>query len=509
MNIIKTGEDKLLKLLEQSEYINVFNKNNKLEENKKIITTFINYSIIKFHLGEGINTSVVFDYIYEIVKSDYRMLKKVLRMTKKSKIKTDKTNILNYIIELFSVELKDEIKGNEYNDYSGFHIEYFFEILRKKQQNSEIKKKASKTLLKTDVRSHLKDYLREIGQGALSDEDRMILPEDYYYLDKDSMEKMLKKIKEISMKNGNFTTDLRTKGVQVKGVIPTGDIEDITNFLGSSLAYAKKSKKIFIKQIMEKEVLKFEKPSYIQDEKRHRFNLYLENSLTTQEQYKRVKGNVTIKYTNLQKILSTLLISDLSYIFSQISHWNLDIIYHFLPIVNLKKNTNNIQLIDVAELMGLISNFISYESFKEVYRFVRIGNEKLIFNTINYGDNLMINFHSIKKESENLVVEKSLERKKMAIGKNISLFMLITDDEKQAKKKKNEISGVLSKEIILRKGDLFFVIILNKMEKKIEFYKLTNNLMFSYISVGEYPIDDGFKKIRADFFKELLEGFGG
>lgn len=498
---LKTPELTLIKVLSKSVYFKAFGEMRKTEmgrtQTKKIMLILMNI-INSFNARQQrLNIIVLFELIYEIITNKYQIHLKIKRRThlRKHFIQADKSNLYNYIIDLIAQEpLKTKVQEKPTSFTSMIDLDLFFKKLTNYGASSKRQRRSHKIEFESKVKLK-KGFFKKFGQGYLLNHNGQNLPVDYYDFDKNKMKELFKKTKLVSLKDGKFSTDLSVNGTKINGITVTNKIDDFSNFLGSSLAYMSESPDFFVKQLLEKKIYKLEKPSVIQDEKKYRFNLFFVNGVDAQSCVTTSQGE--IKYFTIMKILSQLMISDLALIFSDIKHWNIDILYYYLPIISANSAKNNVDLIDMALLTSKIKDFVSFKDFTDIFTIIQTNTEKLCFNTINYGEGVLSNIDAIENRRNELLC--GTDDNKARLGQSFSLFFVVIKSENEKAKVKREIYTKF-KDSHEKVYILFFVKHEGGQDRII-----FENVSSDYSNEESYYLSEGFKRIRADFLEIIIK----
>lgn len=495
-----TREQELAEKLLNSRYLDEYINSIMERKKKESIKILVNYLVIKNSIGEHPCPAKVFDIIYINMFNVKKELRKISMLDLNIKVKSgkkDNLNIHNYIFYILDA-LKDEIKSEE-NYFWGvgtIDFEEFQNILNEQNIIPESNKKLDyiqrkKILNRNRTFSIKESFLKKkittmYYQGI--DKDELGAPPSYLLeVDEDELERIKKRIVDISLREGKFKTYNNLKGSKVENVSPTRDIEDFGDFLSSSLVTVKRNKTLFLKQLLEREILKIEKPLKVQSKKRFKIDFYLENTSKAQKKIRIDKLDEDKKIIYFSKILSILYLMDFSYIFSSIEHWNLDITYNYIPIMKNSNLNENFYVVDVKKIMSSLKKFVDVDDFSDLYGLERRNFNKFIINTINHGRDITQNIEGLKDKQLQYIEDRDGNNKGL---KELSIIFILGDNKSEIESKKYDLEKC--KELKNR-----YIFALN-IEKEV--------ILFNG---KEYKLKNSYSNLRVDFLNELIAFFGG
>lgn len=483
-------EKELFYQLKNSRYIQKYSEHLADNKKKQCLKILITYLVLKNSMEKYPCPAKVFDIIYIHIFNERKELKKISDVELDIKNKVKKYNVQSYLFFILDILEETLISEEKYFfGVEGIDYEKFIKIL---EENKLILKKieAGEYFKKNRI---LKDVLlvednffkRKLKSSIYENIDRDELNKIPKYLlevNEDELERIKKKIIDISLKEGKFKTYNFFKGNKIENVSTTREIEDFGDFLSSSLSNIRKNKTLFLKQLLEKEVLKVEKPLKVQSKKRFKIDFYLDNGTLSQEII--IDSRKAIYFN---KILSIIFLTDLSYIFSHIKHWNLDISYSFIPILKETSIEENFYFVDVKKIIESLKSFANIENFGEVYTYEKSSFNKFICNTINNGEHIAKNIDKLKSSHERVLLNKYTTLKDL---REVSVILLLARNKDEIILKQEEIKSC---KILKNK----YIFILDTNRKKIYFNK------------KEYEIKNSYSDLRRDFLNELIVYFGG
>lgn len=497
---LTSREEELVQRLLESKYLDDYRKSVMERKKKESIKILINYLVIKNSIGIYPCPVKIFDVIYINIFNVKKELKKISNLDLNLKVKStkkDNLNIHNYIFYILD-SLKDEIESEESYFWGVGTIDYkkFQDVLNKQKIISDSNKKIDYIERKKIINrnrifplkeSFLKRKIETTYYQGVDKDELSSTPNYLLEVDEEELERIKKRIVDISLREGKFKTYNNLKGSKVENVSPTRDIEDFGDFLSSSLVNVKRNKTLFLKQLLEREVLKIEKPLKVQSKKRFKIDFYLENTSKAQKKISIEKLNQDKKIIYFCKILSILYLMDFSYIFSNIKHWNLDITYNYIPVIKNSDLDKNFHFVNVKTIMNSLKSFVNIDNFSELYELERGNFNKFIINTINHGRNITQNIEGLKEKQLNYMENRDGTIKDL---KELSIVFILGDNLSEIEAKKYELEKFKD----LKNKYIFAV----NIEKEV--------ILFNE---KEYKLKNSYSNLRVDFLNELIAFFGG